>query len=262
MATHTFALLKQRDINSCIERACDAVSEWESAWCPSSGIEIDCSETCDPSVIQPGGLWTAHRLTQGSLVWCYCPTEFGKQAERLIFDLNDALRSTDRHRESALAENVANEAVDELVALLLNRLAGPTTAQLEFGTKPADWQFRRHSGTALIKITIGGKTLSLLIPSERLPSHEIARKSPPREAVTPLPVALNKIEVRLIAELGDVEMSLGHFASLQLGDVINLSIGIDQSLTVFTENRCPVGVAHLGKQDGNRALEMFKIPHN
>jgi flagellar motor switch/type III secretory pathway protein FliN len=261
LATRNFTLLKQRDIEACVERARNALREWENTWRSFSGIDVDCSETFDPSLLQPGGRWTAHRFAQEPVLWCYQPVDLVKQIEHLIFHLDDALRSTDRHRESALAEGVADAAVDDLVALMLSHLAGPSTADQDSGIQPVNWQFHRNSGTAMVKVTARGKTLCILIPYEQLPSREKPGKAPVRQSLSPLPDALNGIGVRLIAELGTVEMSLGHFASLQLGDVITLPIGIDQTLTVFTEDGHSLGVAHLGKQDGNRAIEIFKALH-
>jgi flagellar motor switch/type III secretory pathway protein FliN len=234
------------------------VREWEGAWLRTPGIEVECLAASDPSAGQAGGQWTSHRTSQGGLLWSYRQADLGKQIERLLFELDDTLRSTDRHRESQIAVSVAEDALDDLLARVLDGLAGTSISQAEPEARPQAWQFHRHSGSALLKLTIGGKALCLLVPNEQLPSRANPLKPPVRTPLAPLPLALTDIEVRLRAELGDVEMSLGHLVSLQLGDVIALPIGIDQTLNIKTENGHLIGVANLGKQDGNRAVEIFK----
>lgn len=255
------ALLKQRDMEACTERARGSVIEWEGAWLSSSKIAVDCCLASDPSIEQPNGGWRAYRHSQGTLIWCYLPNEFARQIENRIFDLDETLRNMDRHRDSELAQGVTTKAVDDLVTLLMNGLVGPATLQFEMDSVPDSWLFNRHSGSAAVKASIGDVALTIVVPFERLPSNPVARKPDASKPLATLPVALSNTEVRVFAELGEIEMSLGNFASLQLGDVINLSIAIDQPLTVFTGNRCPIALAHLGQQSGFRALDMFKLPH-
>ena len=253
-------LHKQRDMDACIERAREAVNEWESAWLSCSVIDVDCCPALDPSIEQTNGEWRAFRHSQGTLIWCYLPAGFVRMVENRIFDLDETLRHMDRHRESDMAQGVTTKAVDDLVTSLMSSLVGPATLQFGTATVPDSWLFKRHSGSALVKISLGGVALSVLVPFERLPSNPVAIKPAAVKSLTPLPIALSNTDLRVFAELGEVEISLGNFASLQVGDVINLSIAIDQPLTVFTGNRCPIGAAHLGQQNGFRALAMFKLP--
>lgn len=254
------ALLKQRDIDVSLEQTIDVVREWESAWLSRSKLEVDCRIATDLSFEQDGGVWRAYCHPLDTVIWIYCLDTFAKHIEMAIFELDENVPSMDRHRDSGLAKDIASKALDELILSVITKLFGTSATQIDSGVGPDKGLFKWYSGTAVLKLKVGDATLSMLIPVDRLASRWIAPATIRPQALTPLKAALTDIEMRVIAELGHVDMSLGSFTSLQVGDVINLSIGIDHPLTVFSENRSPVGAANLGQQGGHRALNMFKLP--
>lgn len=265
MATHVYALLKEREIAACIEQARQAVHEWERGWCAVSGLNIDCLDAETASQLKPapsGGQWTAYGANADSALWIWNPAGFDKQMEHQIFLLGDAGRSADRRRDSDVAGAVMLEALADLQASLVAHIVPLNAGQQLTGEAPPAWLFRRSAGSALLQLTLGGKSMSLLIPHSQLATRagERAQQSAKRAPVTPLSTALTHVRTKLTAELGEVELSLGSLATLAIGDVITLSSVVDQPLKLYSGPHRLMGLGYLGKQDGHRAVEIFAVP--
>ena len=254
---HPFSLLKKREIDACLARAQEAMREWKANWCPAAAFEIECLPACDVAMGLRDGHWRAHGAAGDTALWCFQTAGFARQIEHTVFNLDHASRSKDRRATSDIAERVAAEAGESLAASLLHHLsAAPLASRPDAGSLPA-WLFRRSAGAALLRVGSGDNRLCILIPNALLPGKSKPVRQAALEPVTPLATALTGITAHLRAELGQVEMTLGQLNSLALGDVITLPVGIDQPLKLFAGKRHLVSLAYLGKQDGNRAVEVF-----
>ena len=256
MTIHPYALLGQRDVETCVALARETIAQWEDGWCEKRGIEVSCAKA-QSSCIPPGAHWTGHRHADGRTLWSYRSTEFLRQIEHLLFGLGAASRNADGRRESDIADDVARDALDDLSSSMLRKL-DPVATFLEIdGEAPPEWQFSRSSGAALLEFASSGKVFGILLPHTMLPRREKPIFSTQSTPLTSLSTALTGTQARLTAELEGVEISLGQLTTLSPGDVITLEHPLDQPLKVYSANRCLVALAHIGKHEDQRALQMF-----
>lgn len=254
MEVHAIKLLRSADLADCLERGQRAAKQWQQAWLAATPLILSCAEAGDPVTRYASGEW-CHGSTGNGRLWCHLSAGFVKRIERAIFAL-DADSGSVGQRSSELAMGTARGALDDLLGALLAAYGAHAEARPE--QSPPEWMLRRYSGNALLVVGLGSEILSLLVPVDILSARGLTQSGTERVPLVPLSVALSATTVRLHAELGEAEMTIGHFASLAVGDVLHLPIGIDSELKVVGEDGRPWCSAHLGRQDGYRAVEVFK----
>lgn len=257
MQVTPFTLLRTSDMAACRERSSQLVHQWAQAWLPSTTIlpEVGCTEASDPSLASPQGRWLRCVPETRGVAWCYVAQGFANQVQNALFAVEPTLRNTES-RPSTLAMSAATSALEDLIAMLLSQFG------LHVGSSDGEvaptWMLRNQSGSALIKVVIGGEVLLLVIPAPALPSRLRPQPRYSTAPVVPLTTALSDTSIRVSARLGEAEMSLGHFASLAIGDVIRLPVTLDEPLSVVGEDGKKICSAHLGRQGTHRALEIFQ----
>ncbi|MBV8464753.1 MAG: FliM/FliN family flagellar motor switch protein [Burkholderiales bacterium] len=261
MAVRNFVLLKQRDIIEAEDRARTALYTWLARWC---GSHVDTALRCSPMPaadhFDNHGTWSAFAAggQSSETLWCHAPAGFERQLQAVLFDHDDASLQVERHRDSALAQDVAHDAASDLTTSILSALAArPAVATGAEGARPDDTVFRPYSGVALVTATVGNASLSLLLPLSYLPKPNRPATTAMRAALAPLPEALQNIAVRLDAQLGEIELPVAQLLSLAQGDVIRLPIRLDQELTLRAGDTT-LCHAHLGQSGGCRALELSR----
>jgi flagellar motor switch/type III secretory pathway protein FliN len=263
-AVHPYQLLAQRDADACLAAGQNALREWQAHWHPDAALALACIDAAQAgeTPADSSGTWAAYGATADTALWVRREAGFERQLERFLFDLDQSAKSGER-RESELAGAVVAGALRDLEGAMLAAFAPGNIApvQAAFAAPPA-WLLRRSAGTAVLRLSCGGKALDLFVPHTQLPARKkpVAPHTAPHAALTPLSTALRGCEARLTVQLGETEISLGSLASLAVGDVLRLPVGLDEPLKIFAGTGRQVGLGHLGQQDGNRAVEIFAIP--
>jgi len=258
MATRLISFLKQRDIDACLERAQIPIRDWANAWCADVKPTLHCEAATDPVAKYLDGRWFARSLADGNLIRHYLTAGFEGKLEALMFRSDGRAHGTDHCRESQIAGGIASEAIEDLVSILMSTCQFRCSAKSEPAEAPPSWMYARSSGAALLSVHLGGEAAVVLIPAST-PSRQRSVKIASPSGVTPLAIAMKNTPVRLIVELGSVEMTIANWASLALGDVIQLPFGTDDTLTVLTEGGRPICAANLGSLEGHRAIEVIKV---
>ncbi len=260
MATHAFRLLKQRDIEYCIRRTETALRSWAHDWQPGIQFSVLCNEASDPREQAPDGSWKAWRAARGP-VWCYSMPELQPHICDVLFGLDEAQTRQLWTTESSIINAIAEEAATDLITRLLEQLVVSSFQIQEGEITPPSWHFRRHSGSAMISISLAGYMLYLLVPHEQFPRHDRSARSRQRSPVEPLVSVLGNVPVRLTAQLEEMEISLGHFLTIRPNDVLQWTTRLDHPIELCTSLPQPVALAHLGRQGEYRAIETLKTSH-
>jgi len=221
-------------------------------------MQAHCTAVRDPALSAPGGRWHAGRLDSGNTLWGYAEAGWAKQLQSLLFDLDDDIHSKERHRESDLASGVVHDALADLFRQLGQALTGSDASLLDAELTPPKALFRPLAGNLLVTVTLGSQSLYVLAPAPS--AHGTPRPQAERPVpVTPLVTALAKTDVRVHVDLGSAELTVGHLATLAVGDVLRLPVALDQALLVSTHDGVPVCKAHLGSLDQHRAVELIRL---
>jgi flagellar motor switch/type III secretory pathway protein FliN len=167
-------------------------------------------------------------------------------------------------RLTAVEKSLVNAAVDDLAARILKSADG--RAQ-NMDWSQANQNFCHHlqagAGGVYCELLVGGVDISILLPPAALdcvwsrpPAASTAGETASvREALGKLQDSKIKIEAQLPA----VEMTVGEFASLNLGDVIRLTTRADQYINVCVGDFPEPLRAHLGLVSGSPALQIIGV---
>ncbi|MBV8659147.1 MAG: FliM/FliN family flagellar motor switch protein [Burkholderiales bacterium] len=249
-------LVREQDLTRARTVAAAALDAWVTNWLGQGAAQAHCAPVRDPALAAPGGRWYACRLDAGGTLWGYAEAGWAKQLQSQLFDLDDDIHSKERHRESELASGVAHDALADLFRLMGHALTGTDASLLDAELTPPKQLFRPLTGTLLVTVTLGGSSLHVLAPSVRsTPRPQAGRPKP----VTPLAAALADTRVRVRVDLGSTELTVGHLATLAVGDVLRLPVALDHALLVSTHDGLPVCKAHLGSLDQHRAVELIRL---
>ncbi|HEY5801015.1 MAG TPA: FliM/FliN family flagellar motor C-terminal domain-containing protein [Burkholderiaceae bacterium] len=242
-----YRVLRPRDLAALEQRLAAAARLWLDGW----GIAADAVVCTAPACGQPraAGDWLRYREESGAVLGLLHEAPAQPAIAALLFG---GASGTSR-----LAPGVAAEAHADLTAMLLAALApdgahaaGALTA-VELAALTA-----RGAASALAVLTLPNLVMQWLVPAALVPWQAApASAAPPR---TPLRDALRALPVALTVEIGDADITVGHLRTLAAGDVIALNSRLDQPLHVLGPGRDTVLChAHLGRQQDLRAIELI-----
>jgi hypothetical protein len=257
MVTRLISFLKQRDIDACMERVQIPVRDWADAWSAGEKPTLLCEAATDPSVKHSGGQWRMRKQADGNSLWYYLSAHLERQIEALLFQHEEIAFTADRYGKTHLADGIAQDAIEDLVSVLLSNLQLRCSSTPEAVEPPPSWMYASSNGAALLCVRIGTEVMSILLPGTTF-SRQRPTKVAARGGLVPLATALEGVPMRMMVELSSVEMTIASWTSLALGDVIQLPLGTDNALTVLAEGDRIVCAANLGILDGHRAIEVVK----
>ncbi|MCE3261338.1 MAG: fliM [Pseudoduganella sp.] len=239
MEARDYILWRGSELTALRERAAAALRQWQSAWGALPDQALSCAPAVELAAAVRGLPWQA---TAGG---CYSRSAGWDAAlARHLFQCQAAPLVP-------LATRIVAQAQDALLAALLPAAATEADPDLVRAA------FRPGSGVALLTVQLEAATLRLLLPAAGRAAA--ARRAPSGKPVVPLARALHATPVRLQAEVGSVELTLGHLRLLAPGDVIPLAAPLTQPLGLRVVQGALVGHGHLGVSEGRRALAMTKV---
>jgi flagellar motor switch/type III secretory pathway protein FliN len=252
-----YLLLKRSTTSALAERALAALTRWSAQWSALPGHSVDCADAATLAPLPAGAAPPRRRLLDdGSAIWIAVPEASERWLEQLVFGLDELDAASDRHRSARLGVEVAAIALEELLGALGMAMTGQPSHAAPFEA-PAPALLRRGAGTVACTLRMGGRTMRVLVPAAALP----AAAPPPRGAgLATLHQALAGASVALSVELCSTELTLGYLRTLAVGDVLALPMPLDQPLRVLGPGAAPLCAAHLGAQDGMRAVELITPP--
>lgn len=131
---------------------------------------------------------------------------------------------------------------------------------------PASQCFERWSGAVSVSLSLGGQDFRILLGgnemegflrySESDPARSLAQRLP----VIPVWQAVSSLPCVVRTELAPVELSLGAFKALRIGDVVELPHPLDQPLLIKAAGGGLLFEAFLGKVSPHRAVELLRAP--
>ena len=242
-----------------IERQVGLVaSTWSAEW----GFDaVDVAVSCQRSweVLSPRGeVWQQSYQQGEGRAWLSWSPEFLKTVQRQIFpaDQRHAFQAGD-------TAPIATDGAQKAVAALADAIAqafGFSSALLNTDNdrKPAQELFEYASGAILMVLKIGEQSIKCLL---NYPGVQVQHRPPDSKPAAQLPrvdltKALSATPIPLKVSAGQVEVGVGNFMTLALGDVIRLPISIDKPLTVLGPDNGILFGAHLGKQGQSLAIEV------
>jgi hypothetical protein len=258
MKVRSYALLGNTVLRR-IERQLDAVvSTWRAEWgLDALDIEVTCQRSWEAQA-QRGEGWQRRYFHEDRRAWLSWPPEFLKYLQRQIFpaDHRHAFQSGDK---APIATDGALQAVHALADAIARDLTlSRMPLDSAYDGKPDQELFDYASGAVLIVLKFGEQSIKCLLNHAVMRALHGQGGTIVQERLKPVDVtkALSSTPMSLKVCAGQVEVGVGNFMALALGDVICLPTSIDQPLTVFgPENRLLFG-AHLGKQNQSMAIEV------
>lgn len=262
MKVTPFLLLKRSAIDRMTQQASTVLDRWSQAW----NVLPDKAAACSAVTGEHGELaaaqgWQCRSLGTGASVWLCMPAGLERSLGQLLFGVNEMDATSEKHVPSPIASSIAQDALEELAADLIQVL---TNRQLDLvrTTPPAAFPahlFRPGSGAVLCSIRLADKTIRLIFPAGAIPFElPLPKSASTRPALSTLQRALANVPIKLSVEVSQAELTLGHLRTLCVGDVLFLPTGIDQAMRVTGPGGTMVCQAHLGTQDGFHAIELIK----
>lgn len=253
-----YLLLKRSTANALTAGAGAALARWADAWTKLAGHDINCTEASDAAdALAATPAWRCRALDGGGAAWIAAPADIARHVERLLFDVDEMEVAGEQHPPSAIAAAVADEALEALLAALVDGLTGQNSQPAPAAPVPARL-LRRGSGAVLCRVRFGERAIDCLLPAEALPASGPAPRSNAAPGLATLHQALAKVAVPLGVEVSRAELTLGYLRTLAVGDVLALPTRVDQSLRVTGPGGTTVCHAHLGAQAGFHAVQLIK----
>jgi hypothetical protein len=244
-----YVLLGRSRAERLTRRALAALAQWAGGWASLPDHAVACSDACETAPAALDLAWTRRALADGAEVLVALPWDSQPWMESLVFGLDDGAP------RSPLAGSVADEALEALLAQLVEALTGQASAPAAAGAMAAaPALLRRGAGTVLCTVHLGARALRLLVPAAAAGAPARARDS--GMPVVPLRQALARTPVALTVELGRAELTLGYLRTLAVGDVLALPMALDAPLSLHGPDGAPLCAAHLGSTGGQRAVEL------
>jgi Type III flagellar switch regulator (C-ring) FliN C-term len=131
---------------------------------------------------------------------------------------------------------------------------------------PASQCFERWSGAVSVSLPWGGQDFRILLGGDEIQGFlRHAEPDPARSLDQSLPMipvwqAVSSLPCVVRTELAPVELSLGAFKALRIGDIVELPHPLDQPLLIKTVGGGLVFEAFLGKVGAHRAVELLRAP--
>jgi flagellar motor switch/type III secretory pathway protein FliN len=257
---YPFLLFKRSSADLLIEQAGTALARWSACWTTLPDHMVSCAAASDrPRAPTPAlnANWRHRTLANGASVWIAVPNGLERYLEQLLFNLNEMDGSSEKHLSSEIGIAVADEALEDLLAALIRA----TCRQESETAAPApipDRLFRHGYGAALCTISLGDKSIKLLLPAEAFATPVKTLKQPSRAPTATLHQALADIQVRLSVEVCQAELTIGYLQTLAVGDVLALPVSVDHAMRVIGPGDSTVCHAHLGSKAGFHAVELIK----
>jgi hypothetical protein len=254
MTNHAIRFLTRQVADELAAAARAAVDAWAADWGPQDGLTVDCLPAHELAVDFARGRWSAGGRGDAD-VWCFEPAGFDLALVQALFPHEfDDSQAADRLGAS-IAESVARTAISSLAASGLAKLAPEAASLLGRDGEPPAWLWHRYAGTAAVRLTCGNRSLYWFVPGAARPRI----KSVPK-GVVPLLAALPATSMRVVAELSSIEMRIGDWTSLKVGDVVALGTRIDDPVHLFNDARFHLFDAWPGRQADYRAVELSAPP--
>ena len=258
-----FLLLKRSTTERLALHANAALARWGSTWTTLPDSVVTCTAaTAKHHSLAAAADWRCRTLSNGAPVWLLLPAGLERSLEQLLFGLNEMDATSEKHLPSPLANSVAQEALEDLAAGLINALANQSagsTPAAQAAPLPASL-FRPGSGAVLCTISFAEKVIRLLLPAESNPAAQPikTKQASMRAPLSTLHQALAKVQVKLSVEVSQAELTLGYLGTLAVGDVLALPTSVDHAMRVTGPGDTTVCHAHLGTLTGFHAVELIK----
>jgi flagellar motor switch/type III secretory pathway protein FliN len=239
MEARDFILCRAAELAAVRARAAAALAPWQSDWGALPEPALCCAPAQELAPALRGAPWQA--TTGGAFS---CSAEWDAALARHLFQCQEAPLMP-------LASRIVAQAQEALLAALLPADGAAAAGDL------ARTALRPGSGAVLLTVQLGTAALRLMLPASG--ARAAVRRTPSGKPVVPLARALHATAVRLQAEVGSVELTLGHLRLLAPGDVIPLAAPLTQPLGLRVVQGGLVGHGHLGVSEGRRALAMTRV---
>ena len=261
MNVSPYLLLKRSVVDRMAAQALAALGAWGAAWAALPDHAVACADVADSAYVpaaRPDDAWTARDLGAGARLYVLAPRDAQRWMESLVFGAEH-----DTAAVSALAGDVATQALDALVACLAEALTGQAnlSATPHASAQPLPTHLlRRGAGSLLCTVQLGAGTLRVLVPAVALdlPAGGAASATSAAAPLATLRDALAAQPVALHVELARAELTLGYLRTLAVGDVLALPMRLDEPLQVHGPGGPLPCAAHLGTADGRRAIELTR----
>ena len=258
MKVRPYALLGSA-LLGCIKKQVELVaSTWSAEWgFVAADVAVSCQRSWEATLSREEVWQQSYRQGEGRARLSWSPG-FPKTVQRQIFpaDQRHAIQADDT---APIAADGAQKAVTALADAIAQTFGfSSSLLNTDNDCKPAQELFEFASGAILVVLKIGEQSIKCLlnyagVEAQHRPvdSNPLARL--PRVDLTK---ALSATPISLKISAGQVEVGVGNFMTLALGDVIRLPISIDKPLNVLGPDNGILFGAHLGKQSQAMAIEV------
>jgi hypothetical protein len=249
MSTAHFVLLGTRQLAACRTVVQEGVSAFEQEWNGLGDYRLTVADAGAPPLRQElaDAVWHSGETAPGT--GCHIAMSAG--FKRIL-----SARLFGAEPPSAGAPISA-----ALLADAMSDLVAKVAASFGTGQEQVPWrvpEFRYGCGLVLVTLELGGQWLhwvssasALALPAQAGPAR--------RPAKVPLRQAMARLPARICAQVGEVELSIGHLRTLAVGDVIALPSRIDEPLRLLGPSGAVVCGGHLGSAGAMRAVGLMKI---
>jgi hypothetical protein len=261
MDTYRFRLLSQAGIDACASAARAGLQAWAQQWCGTQpDWQIRCQAADHPAAPTGPSRWRCRSAGAAGKLWLAAAPAFETALSARLFPDPSPL-PPDGGEPATLAGAVAADALEALLAMLSDALAGRATQADDTDEAQRLAEYRYGRGAALLTITLGGAALQVVLPAACQPPLPAPQHTAPRRPRVVLAQALRYTPVRLAAGIGEVEVTVGQLSMLAVGDVLTLPVGMDQPLRVTAPGGQTLCAAQLGLRGSHRAMRLLSI-HN
>lgn len=241
-------LLRPRDLAHTTDVLRATCNLWERDWARPGALALSVRPAAGLAL---PGAWDAFATPGGAALWLQAGAGLVRALESCVFGVAP---SAPRAASSQLAAELAAAAREALYAALADACGADPACRAAPAALPAAL-LRPHAGALLVTVEVDGEPLRMLVPGGLLPAAPHAAHRP--AALVPLRAALSDEPVRLRAEVGSAELTLGHLGRLGVGDVITLDVRLDQALPLVGADSIALPFrGYLGRHDGLKALAL------
>jgi hypothetical protein len=261
MEVRSYALLGNSELRRVEQRIGVALSTWAADWgLNKSDVSVTCWRSWEAPASHRDDNWQQSYARGEKRAWLSWSPDLPKYVQRQMFpvDVRHAPQTSSAMSMASAGGAAATNALAEAVAQqfdLIDSAAAPHNG-------PEPHLFDRASGAIVIVLKIGEHSMRCLA---NFACVRVIRESGEPLRAPPLgrvdwAKALSATPVSLKVTLGQVEVALGNFISLDVGDVVRLPSSIDKPLPVMGPDDRILFGGHLGTQTHSKAIEAVLFP--
>lgn len=267
MSLRIYKLYGERETNALNTHFGKKMAMWATVWAPDrTAASVSCTPAAESGLAQQvaGSAWVRYGIAPDDWMVMRVSRENLRLLPSVLCGDTDLVKGAALSNvgDSALAQEMAADAIDELASALLTGAMKPLQKRTNDVANPHSDTWTRGSGAIVLNALIGPLKYDFVCSAScaraALP-NKVQRGTASTLTERHQSIASRKVALKAVA--GWVQLDVRTLSDLAVGNVIKLDTRLDDpmSLVVSVEGEPTVCAARLGARQGSKAIRLSNV---